>query len=163
MLVRELGAQLSAKGAARLESAEFMDLMRLKVKLAEASPKLCAGFWSGGLATADLAAGLDALNDADLHRWFELSEHAMHLELYATTPLPRFSGKDLLAGLRDIKAELAPAAADTLTKTMGTGVAATPEAGCLAYLQLTRGGMHLPDARRDTFLRTLTFDSLVDW
>jgi hypothetical protein len=160
---RELGAQLAAKGAARLDAKEFLEMIKLKLKLAEASPKLCTGFWSGGLASEDFAAGLDALSDPDLHRWFQLSGHAMRLQLHATTPLPRFAGQALTDGISEIKSTLPPAASDTLSKTMTAGVAAAPDAACQAYLQLTRGAMRLPDAQRDAFLRALTFDTLVDW
>jgi hypothetical protein len=160
---RELGAQLAAKGAARLSVNEFLELSKLKLKLAEASPKLCAGFWAGGLNAGDFGAALDSLNDRELERWFTLSERAVHLELYATTPLPRFPGKALTEGLRDIADALPSVDGQTLRQVMQQGVAATPEAGCKAYLQLERGGLALPEPRRDTFLRALTFDSLVDW
>jgi hypothetical protein len=160
---RELGAQLAAKGAARLSVNEFLELSKMKLKLAEASPKLCAGFWSGGLNTMDFGAGLDSLSDRELARWFTLSERAVHLQLYATTPLPRFAGTALTEGLRDIADALPPADGQTLRQTMQQGVAAAPEAGCKAYLALERGGLGFPEARRDAFLRALTFDSLVDW
>jgi len=160
---RELGAQLAAKGAARLSVNEFLELSKIKLKLAEASPKLCAGFWSGGLNTVDFGVGLDSLNDRELERWFTLSERAVHLELYATTPLPRFPGKAVTDGLRDIADALPSADGQTLRQVMQQGLAATPEAGCKAYLQLERGGLAFPEPRRDTFLRALTFDSLVDW
>jgi hypothetical protein len=160
---RELGAQLAAKGAARLDAKEFLEMIKLKLKLAEASPKLCTGFWSGGLAGEDFAVGLDALSDPDLHRWFQLSARAMRLQLYATTPLPRFAGQALTDGIGEIKSTLPPEASDTLSKTMTAGVAAPPAAACQAYLQLTRGALRLPDAQRDAFLRAMTFDTLVDW
>jgi hypothetical protein len=44
-----LGAELAAKGTARLTPVELSDLLILKLKLARQSPKLCTGFWSGGM------------------------------------------------------------------------------------------------------------------
>lgn len=160
---RELGAQLAAKGTARLSPVEFLQLIKLKLKLAEKSPKLCAGFWSGGIDMNELGAGLDALDDTELERWFELSERATRAELYATTPLPRFAGKVLVDGFRDISAALPPAESEAFAATLREGAKAPPAAGCDAYLKLTRGALVFPDPRRDTFLRGLMFDTLVDW
>lgn len=160
---RELGAQLTARGTARLSPGQFLELSNLKLALAEKSPKLCAGFWSGGLTSDDLGAGLDQLSDSQIERWFELSEQAVHLELYATLPLPRFRGQVVVEGIKDVAATLPEAEAATFTATMQQGTAATPAAGCQAYLQLVRGGLAFGDPRRDTFLRALSFDTLVDW
>lgn len=160
---RELGAQLTAKGTARLSPGQFLELSNLKLALAEKSPKLCAGFWSGGISSDELGAGLDQLSDAQLERWFALSEQAVHLELYATTPLPRFRGQVVVEGIRDVAATLPQAEATAFTDTMQQGTSAPPAAGCQAYLQLVRGGLKFPDPRRDTFLRALSFDTLVDW
>jgi len=159
----ELGAQLAAKGTARLSPGQFLEVMQIKLKLADKSPKLCAGFWSGGITTADLGEALDGLNDADLNRWFELSAQATHLQLYATTPLPRFRGQVLVDGMRDIAATLTPAEAEVFMSTMKQGTSAAPTAGCEAFLKLSRGGLSFPDPRRDQFLRALAFDTLVDW
>jgi len=160
---RELGAQLAAKGTARLSSIEFLQLVKLKLKLSEKSAKLCAGFWTGGIELAELGVGLDALSDEELERWFVLSERATHLELYATAPLPRFSGKVLVEGFREISAALPEGERDAFVATLQQGVSAPPAAGCLAYQQLTRGALGFPETRRDAFLRGLMFDKLVDW
>ena len=48
-------------------------------------------------------------------------------------------------------------------KTLNAGTAAPPEEGCKAFLRFTRGGLQLSAARRDPFLRAMSFDSLVDW
>jgi hypothetical protein len=160
---RELGAQLAAKGTARLSPVEFLQLTKLKLKLSEKSPKLCAGFWSGGIELSDLGAGLDTLTDEEIERWFVLSERATHLELYATTPLPRFPGKVLIEGFRDISAALPESEREPFVATLKQGAAASPAAGCQAYQQLTRGALTFPEARRDTFMRGLMFDKLVDW
>jgi len=160
---QDLGAQLAAKGMARLSPIEFLQQVKLKLKMAEKSPKLCAGFWSGGVNLADLGEGLDSLSDAEIERWFELADRATHLELYATTPLPRFPGKALTDGIREIAAGLSPAESQAFVATLQQGVSAPPAAGCLAFEQLTRGGLALPEAQRDTFLRGLAFDKLVDW
>lgn len=45
-----LGAQLAAQGAARLSADELLEMIRLKLKLAGQSDKVCAAFWSGGLS-----------------------------------------------------------------------------------------------------------------
>jgi hypothetical protein len=160
---RELGAQLTAKGTARLSPGQFLELSNLKLALAEKSPKLCAGFWSGGISSDELGAGLDQLSDAQIERWFELSEQAVHLELYATTPLPRFRGQVVVEGIRDVAATLPEAEATAFTDTMQQGTAAPPAAACQAYLRLVKGGLSFTDPRRDTFLRALSFDTLVDW
>ncbi len=160
---RGLGAQLAAKGTARLSPIEFLQLVKLKLKLSEKSPKLCAGFWSGGIDLAELGAGLDALSDEEIERWFVLSQRATHLELYATTPLPRFPGAVLVEGFREISAALPEGERQTFVATMQQGLTAPPAAGCLAYQQLTRGALSFPETRRDTFLRGIMFDKLVDW
>lgn len=137
--------------------------MKLKLKLSEKSPKLCAGFWSGGIDMLELGAGLDTLTDDEIERWFKLSLRATQLELNSSEPLPRFSGKVLVDGFRDISAALPESERSVFVATMQQGLAAPPAAGCLAYQQLTRGALTFADARRDTFLRGLSFDELVDW
>src|SRR6478752_1367939 len=157
---QDIGAQLAAKGMARLSPVECLQQVKLKLKMAEKLPKLCAGFWSGGVSIADLGEGLDSLSDSEIERWFELANRATHLELYATTPLPRFSGQVMTDGIRQIAAALPPAESQAFVATMQQGVGAPPAAGCLAFEQLTRGGLALPEAQRDTFLRGLSFDKL---
>jgi len=160
---RGLGAQLAAKGTARLSAIEFLQLVKLKLKLSEKSAKLCAGFWTGGIDLAELGVGLDSLDDDELERWFVLSERATHLELYATTPLPRFAGQVLVDGFRDISAALPEGEREAFVATLQQGVSASPAAGCHAFQQVTRGALTFADSRRDTFLRGLMFDKLVDW
>lgn len=160
---QELSAQLVAQGSARLPADEFLEMVKLRLKMAEGSPTICAGFWSGGLLPSDMGRSLEALGDADFQRWFELSERAMRLQLYATTPLPRFSGKAFVQGAREILAPLPDAERAAHMKTMDAGLAAPPAEGCSTYLVLVRGGIQLPSTRRDAFLRALSLNSMVDW
>jgi hypothetical protein len=160
---QEFGAQLAAQGLVRLSPDDFLDLAKLRLKLAESSKVLCAGMWSGGIPASEFVNGLERFSDEDLHRWVELTEAGMRLQLYATTPLPRFSGKVFVDGTREIKRRLPPEEQRSLLKTMDAGTTAPPEEACNALLVLMRGGLLLPPARRDPFLRALSFDSLVDW
>lgn len=160
---QEFGAQLASQGMVRLPPDDFLDIVKLRLKLAENSKTICVGMWSGGLSALEFANGLDALSDEDLSRWVELTEAAMRLQLYSTTPLPRFSEKVFLDGVREIKRPLPPHEQRTLLKTMETGTSAPPDEACNALLVLMRGGLRLPAARRDSFLRALSFASFVDW
>jgi hypothetical protein len=160
---QDFSAQLAAQGSARLPPEEFLEIVKLRLQLAEANDKICAGFWSGGLSMSEFGAGLALLRDEDLQRWMELSARAVRLQLYATTPLPRFAAKSYVDGVRDILAPLPLPERTRLTSTMEAGISAPPADGCKALLLLMRGGIELPAHRRDAFLRTMSFNSMVDW
>ncbi len=159
----EIGAQLAAEGMVRLSPNDFLKIVDLRLKLAENSAKLCAGFWSGGVNRADLIAGFEMLTDEDLQRWMALTERGVRLQLSAKTPLPRFPEKVFIEGAREILDQLPEAEQEPLLKIMEDGVAARPADGCKAFLQLIRGGLRLPSQRRDIFLRAVSFNSLIDW
>lgn len=159
----EIGARLAAEGMVRLSAKDFLEIVDLRLKLAESSAKLCAGFWSGGITKEDLIAGFEMLSDEDLNRWMALSEQAIRLQLSAKTPLPRFPEKVFIEGAREILDQLPEAEKNALMKTMEDGVAARPADGCKAFLQLVRGGLRLASQRRDVFLRAVSFNSLIDW
>jgi len=155
-----VGAQLAARGAARLPAGALVDLIALKIKLAKGSQMLCEGFWSGHLKSADLGAGLDKLDDADLLRWFALTRQAVEEELRATTPLPRLAETDLEpAG--ELFDQVPVHEREVLMRALDQGTQANPADGCKVFLLFSQGAMTLPEPRRSKFLRAFSFNSLV--
>jgi hypothetical protein len=158
-----LGAELTSLGTMRLPPHEFQETVKLKLKLAQQSSKVCAGFWSAGLSLADMALALDGLSDSELRRWFDLSNRAMHLQLHATDPLPRIKGETVVQGMTSIVEGLPKDEGEALLRIAEAGTAVSPDDGCKAFKQFIEGGLRLPDNVRDPFLRGMSSPSLVDW
>lgn len=130
-----VGAELAAKGTARLSPAQLSDLVALELKLARKSPRLCAGFWSGGITLQDMATTIEAeFTDAEARRWFEPSIAATRLELHAKGPPARIRGEDVGHGIQLMLDALAPVERDPLLNTLDMGVKAPPEAEAQEWL-----------------------------
>ena len=74
------GAQMSAKGMKRLPYDELVAWNDIRIKLAAASPAVCAGLWKGGLNGGEMQKALASLGKEETDRWIALSTHAIVLE-----------------------------------------------------------------------------------
>lgn len=146
------GLELGALGFRRLSDEDLVRWNRLRIRLAEASPVVCAGMWNGGATDRDVATALLRLSDADLRGWFELNERAVVAELDAASPAPDY--RHVLArGLRRIASRLPSARRQAFFASFGRQLSS--DEACETTLIMLRGVDHLEPDIRIRFLRSL--------
>jgi hypothetical protein len=146
-------AELIGAGTARLDGADQAALFDVKVALADKSPALCAGFWTGNVSVASLSAAMHALDRARQRTWITLSARALTKELDANgapLPAPGPAGQDAMA---ELVQSLSPdQQAAFATAAQG---APTDEIACRAFRALAAGLAKTTDEKRAAILRLL--------
>lgn len=143
---------LATLGFRRLSEPELLRWTELRIRMAEQSPAVCAGMWSGGATVSDGARAMAQLPDEDLRDWFALSEHAIVAELDATTPFPDHRHV-LVRGLRRIGSRLPRGRREAFFAALGQQLG--PVESCEMTLTLLRGVNQLEPDIRLRFLRSL--------
>lgn len=148
-------AELVGAGLARVDTNDLAALFNVKRALADKSPALCAGFWSGHISPLELQAGLRGLSQEQQSVWITVSGRALSKEVAADGPPPPVpagtAGPDAMAELQRGLSPEQQAAFDTA----GQGVP-TQDIACRAFLALAAGLQRLPTDKRDTILRVLS-------
>ncbi|HEY7375480.1 MAG TPA: hypothetical protein VIF57_25205 [Polyangia bacterium] len=147
-------ADLIGAGTARLDGADQAALFDVKVALADRSPALCAGFWTGNVSAASLSEAMRALDRARQRTWITLSARALTKELDAAgapLPAPGPAGQDAMAELvQSLSPEQQAAFA---TAAQG---APTDEIACRAFRALATGlAKTTTDEKRAAILQLL--------
>jgi hypothetical protein len=148
-------AELVGAGLARVDANDLAALFNVKRALADKSPALCAGFWSGHISTLELKDGLRGLGKEQQSVWITVSGRALSKEVAADGPPPPApagtAGPDAMAELHQMlspEQQAAFAAADQGVPTQAIA--------CRAFLALAAGLEKLPTDKRDTILRILS-------
>jgi hypothetical protein len=144
--------ELTSLGFRRLSDDDLVRWNQVRIRLAEASPTVCAGMWNGGVRDRDVVRGLLRLSDADLRLWFELTQRAVLAELDATTAAPDYAHV-LVRGLRRIGSRLPAGRRQRFFATLGEPLGA--EEACETTLLVLRGVDDLEPDIRIRFLRSL--------
>jgi hypothetical protein len=146
-------ADLIGAGTARLDGADQAALFDVKVALADKSPALCAGFWTGNVSVASLSEAMRALDRTRQRTWITLSARALTKELDANgapLPAPGPAGQDAMAELvQSLSPEQRAAFA---TAAQG---APTDEVACRAFRALAAGLAKTTDEKRAAILQLL--------
>src|SRR5689334_9231020 len=146
-------ADLIGAGTARLDGADQAALFDVKVALADKSPALCAGFWTGKVSAASLSGAMHALDRARQRTWITLSARALTKELDANgapLPAPGPAGQDAMA---ELVQSLAPdQQAAFATAAQG---APTDDVACRAFRALAAGLAKTTDENRAAILQLL--------
>lgn len=148
-------AELVGAGLARVDANDLAALFKVKRALADKSPALCAGFWSGHISPLELREGLRGLGKDQQSVWITVSGRALSKEIAADGPPPPApagtAGPDAMAELQRMlspEQQAAFAAADQGVPTQAIA--------CRAFLALAAGLENLPTDKRDTILRILS-------
>jgi len=146
-------ADLIGAGTARLDGADQTALFDVKVALADRSPALCAGFWTGNVSVASLSGAMHALDRARQRTWITLSARALTKELDANgapLPPPGPAGQD---AMNEVVQSLSPEQQAAFA-TAARG-APTDEIACRAFRALAAGLAKTTDEKRAAILQLL--------
>ena len=146
-------ADLIGAGTARLDGADQTALFDVKVALADRSPALCAGFWTGNVSVASLSGAMHALDRARQRTWITLSARALTKELDANgapLPPPGPAGQD---AMNELVQSLSPEQQAAFA-TAARG-APTEEIACRAFRALAAGLAKTTDEKRAAILQLL--------
>lgn len=144
---------LIAKGMPLLSAAELDEWNRLRLRMAEAAPEACAGFWLGRIAPRSLGQAFAALSDDDLRSWFTVTTNAAYRELrrepVPATPTPRPDIVERAA------LTLSQHDAARLRSIVEAGRDASPADACFAFTHVFGTAAGLDVGERESFLRSV--------
>jgi hypothetical protein len=154
-------AQLTAGGLSRLPGEDLDQFFAVKRSLADASPEVCAGFWTGRFRPDAISAALRRLPGAKQVVWIRTTALAASLELHATAPPARIPGAKADEASGHMLAALTPESrAAYVQATSATAI--TDAQGCAGFTAFAQGLDRLPTDERRLLIRALNGPQLVD-
>ena len=156
-----LFAELAARGLSRLPGEEADEFFAAKRAIADASPEICAGFWTGRTRPEAVIAALRRLPEERQLVWIRASALAAQLELHATTPVAHIPGALADQASARMIAALDPAPRAAYLKAASANTVTDDEA-CAAYKALGQGLDKLPVDERRLLVRAITDPLIVD-
>jgi hypothetical protein len=147
-------AGLVAAGMARLDAADQAAIFDVKVALADKSPALCAGFWTGNVPLALLSEAMRALDRTQQRTWITVSGRALTRELEASAAPP---SRSTAAGT-DAMAELIQRLSPEQRAALAAADQGAPseQVACGAFRALAAGLRKVSDEKRAAILRLLS-------
>jgi hypothetical protein len=149
-----IGKEAAHQGLKRLPGSDLEKWNNLRARLADGSPNLCAGFWSGNLDGNELQATLERLPDAELDDWLRISTLAAKLDLdnEGEGPAPA----DALPHALDAIYKRLPADDSArFKKDVDAGLSLGKEEGCWAFKVLTKNVATLDQPLHEQALRAI--------
>jgi hypothetical protein len=153
-------AELTAAGMARLDAVDLEAIFGVKRALADLSPEICAGLWTGQVSANDFAEGLRKLTEEQQRIWITVSGRALSREIEGAGEPPRIARAAKDQAMADLVAALTPdkrasfeAAAQSTTPTPGEA--------CQAIRALADGMKALPPAERELVMRAINNPALL--
>ena len=153
--VRALAATLTSQGLPSLELPDLQDWARIKMSMAEGSPKLCAGMWKRSVDAAPGAPALAELADPDVRAWARLSARASLHALEGTSPPPG-DAEAYRRALESIVATLPEADRFAVIADLVKHEELSDERACELMRLVLGGSRSLPPDLQHEFLRALT-------
>jgi hypothetical protein len=146
-------AELVAAGMIRLDTSDLAAIFEVKRALADKSPALCAGLWTGQISPANLKEGIRALTKEQQTIWITVSGSALAREIAADGAAPETTG----AAGHDEMAELTRTLSPEQQAVFAAAAqgAPTQDVACQAFRALAAGLQNLTAEKRGTILRML--------
>jgi len=156
-----LFAELSAGGIGRLPGEALDDFFATKRAVAEASPELCAGFWTGRMRPEAMIAALRRLPENRQLGWIRSSALAAQLELHASSPAARIPGALVDQASTHMIAALDPEPRAGYLKVTSAGATTDGEA-CAAFKAVGQGLDRLSADERRLIILAIQTPQLID-
>ena len=151
---KRLGMELVHRGIPRLPLEGLDEWNRLRLLLADHSPRVCGAFWTGGLSEGELGQALASLGDTDLRSWMRVSAQAGILELEANAQV-QANDRDLARGLETIASRMPREERRRFWAVVDAGETAPAADGCAVMKTIMTGATRMRDRPRERFLRAL--------
>lgn len=153
-------AELTAAGMARLDGADLDAIFGVKRALADLSPEICAGLWTGRVAASDFAEGLRKLTEDQQRIWITVSGRALSREIEAVSEPPRIARAAKDQAMGNLVASLTPEERASFVEA-AQSTTPTPSEACLAFRALANGLRALPPADRELVMRAINSPALL--
>lgn len=153
--VRAAARELSARGVTRFSSARLDELFSIRFDLAQRSPAVCAGMWTGRIADGEVMAALAKLPNDRMLRWFALSVEGMQLAMGPGFSTPPEDGDALTQMIVRARDALPDADRARFVRVIEQGERAAPLEGCATLLDLYRVARAAEPEARERFYRAM--------
>jgi hypothetical protein len=153
-------AELTAAGMARLDAADLDAIFGVKRALADLSPEVCAGLWTGRVSANDFAEGLRRLTEDQQRIWITVSGRALSREVEAVSEPARIPRAAKDQAMETLMASLTPEERASLVEA-AQSTTPTPTEDCQAFRALAHGMKALPPAERELVMRALNNPALL--
>ena len=154
--IRALAGILTTRGLQYLELADLQDWVRIKARMAERSPALCAAMWKGRVDDPALGARtLTELGEPDARAWARLSAKASLLALDDASP-PSVDHEARVRALQSIVAKLPEGDRPAVMADVVKRAELSDERACQLMRMMLEGADTLPAELQHAFLRALS-------
>ena len=153
-------AELTAAGMARLDGTDLDAIFGVKRALADLSPEVCAGLWTGRVSANDFAEGLRKLTEEQQRIWITVSGRALSREIEAVGEPPRIARAAKDRAMGDLVTALTPEERASFVEA-AQSTAPTPREACQAFRALADGLKALPPADRELVMRAINNPALL--
>jgi hypothetical protein len=154
--IRALAGSLTTRGLQYLEPADLQDWARIKARMAERSPALCAAMWKGRVDDPALGARtLTELGEPDARAWARLSAKASLLALDDAPPLS-VDHEARVRALQSIVTKLPEGDRPAVMADVVKRAELSDERACQLMRMMLKGAGTLPAELRHAFLRALS-------
>lgn len=148
-------ASVAAKGMVALTAPQLDEFFALRIALAEHSPVVCAGLWSGSAPQPEVFFALSRLTEPQLDRWMALSVESTRLALRRDFVVPPADDLALQQVFADTRASLTPEDQQVYDRVISAAEAAVPAEGCKIVVALFRQAQRSDPSLRLRFYRAL--------
>jgi hypothetical protein len=152
---------LARAGIARLDAEARDALFEIRRTLADASPDVCAAFWTGNVDPETLASAMRKLDEPAQRTWITNLARAAELELAATSTPARITGEARAAAMTELATALSPDARAAFDRASSAARPASQEA-CAGFRALAEGLRVVAPATRQLLLRIVMNPEIVD-
>ena len=154
--IRALATSLTSRGLQYLDLPDLQDWARIKLRMAERSPKLCAGMWKGRVDDPTLGARtLTELGEPDARAWARLSARASVHALEGPPP-PVVTNEARMLALHQIVMKLPEGDRPAAMADMFKREQLSDERACELMRMILEGSRDLEPELQHAFLRFLS-------
>jgi len=154
--IRALATSLTSRGLQYLDLPDLQDWARIKLRMAERSPKLCAGMWKGRVDDPTLGARtLTELGEPDARAWARLSARASVHALEGPAP-PVVTNEARMLALHQIVLKLPEGDRPAAMADMFKREQLSDERACELMRMILEGSRDLEPELQHAFLRFLS-------
>jgi hypothetical protein len=154
--IRALAGTLTTRGLQYLELADLQEWARIKTRMAERSPTLCAAMWKGRVDDPTLGARtLTELGEPDARAWARLSARAS-LKALEDAPAPSVGDQARMLALQSIVAKLPEGDRSAVVADVVKREELSDERACELMRLMLEGSRGLAPELQHAFLRALS-------
>ncbi|MCK5883180.1 MAG: hypothetical protein KAG61_05785 [Bacteriovoracaceae bacterium] len=139
-------------GLKRLTWGDLKKWNMARLAMAEISPELCSGFWSGKLSEDMMMSAMAQLPKDTMDDWIEISTRSAKLEV-AQGKYAKPTWQDFEFGLKTSVSKMTHEDQVRMETVLAQGVSASPKDGCWMMKVMLMADTHLDQIQSEKFIR----------